>query len=741
MSALPAIASPLSAPLQTAEALGLECVSFEVAPGIAPSGKPPVRIFLGSEEAQQRAERVFLYAVQKLRDASRVYRVYLMKDLPGFERRAWRTGFTHYRFAIPELAGGSGRAIYNDVDQVYLADPAALLDLDLQGHGYAAVAANDTSVMLIDCARMLHWWNLEAARRHDKRALVQVPATQPGLWAPLDGAWNARDFEYRAGVSRLLHYTTLHLQPWHPTPEQYSYHPHPLGELWLGLEREADARGYQPFSAGLPSGAYRRLAGAGAAPRLPLAAQAVVTAERLEQLPPEDLPWFLDALFAQARKSVQVRVDLRQAMAPHDRPAPPRLALAAQWWRERLAAAAERRPAIGWQLDLVERSGRRRSYRYEPASGLPRLWVLLGAHEGDNRQLLALAEALGWPYEPRRLVFKPRSLLPAWLLGASLLRLDRGRSDPLAAPWPDVVLACGRRSAPVARWIGRCSAGASRLVQLGRPRAPLDAFDLVITTPQYGLPARANVVHNVLPLNRSGPPQTAGVAAAWRARLAPLPRPRIAVLVGGNSSSCELSEETARRLRERAHTLARERRGSLLIATSPRTPAAAADILLAESDVPGARYRWRSGDPENPYAVFLEQADELIVTADSASMLAEACATGRPVRYVPLPPPARPRRSSALVLGFLERQRRRVGERGTPRQQRRLGRWLDALIASGVVRRPRDLGALHEALRWTRRAQPIDDPDPSAVPAPDGDLQRTVDAVRRMLLRGRALQP
>jgi hypothetical protein len=58
--------------LQTAEALGIECVTFGVAEGIVPSGKPPVRIFLGTEEAQQRAERIFLYTIRKLRDPARV---------------------------------------------------------------------------------------------------------------------------------------------------------------------------------------------------------------------------------------------------------------------------------------------------------------------------------------------------------------------------------------------------------------------------------------------------------------------------------------------------------------------------------------------------------------------------------------------------------------------------------------------------------------------------------------------
>ncbi|MCC7082022.1 MAG: mitochondrial fission ELM1 family protein [Burkholderiales bacterium] len=722
--------------LQTAEALGVECLTFGVAPGVAPNGKPPVRIFLGTEEAQGRAERVFLYTVHKHRDAARVYQVYLMKELPGFDRRTWRTGFTQYRFAIPELAGGHGRAIYNDVDQIYLADPAALFDLDLKGCGYRAVAANDTSVMVMDCARMLPWWNVGAARASGKRELVDAPAAEPGLWGVLDGGWNARDFEYRRGASKLLHYTTLHLQPWRPTPGQYSYHPHPLASLWQHLEREADAMHYQPFTQAHPSAAYRRLLSAGQAPLLPAAGETVSVGENLERLPAQDRAWFLDAVFARAQAAVQLRVDVRAAITPADRAPVLRITAPAQWWREGLAQAAEHRPEVAWTLDLIERDGTR-SFHYQPPRGAPRVWVLLGRHEGDNRQLLALAEALGWPFETRRLDFKRHRILPNWLQGGSLAQLDRIRSESLGPPWPDLVLACGRRSAPVARWIGRRSAGTARLVHLGRPQAPLAAFDLVVTTPQYRLPGRDNVVYNVLPLNRTMSGASARAAASWAPRLEHLPRPWIALLVGGNSSSSELSTAVASRLRGQAEALARERGGSLLIATSPRTPPPAADIVLADSAVPGVRYRWRARDPDNPYALFLDRADELIVTGDSASMLAEACALGRPVHYVALPWPARRRRLALAALRLLAGRQDRLGERGTPKQQGRIGRWRDRLLAAGVLRPPRDLSALHEALRWSGLAQPLGEPG-SPLPGACDDLERTVAAVRRLLLSGRA---
>ena len=116
-----------------------------------------------------------------------------------------------------------------------------------------AVSAEDTSVMLLDCEQMARWWNHESASSSDKAKLLAGPAAEDGLWGPLDPHWNARDMEYEAGRSMCLHFTALHTQPWRPSPDQYSYHPHPLAELWHGLEREAEEAGFMAFTRERPS--------------------------------------------------------------------------------------------------------------------------------------------------------------------------------------------------------------------------------------------------------------------------------------------------------------------------------------------------------------------------------------------------------------------------------------------------------------------------------------------------------
>ena len=228
-----------------------ERLVLDVADGVAPSSKAPVRIFLGTEPAHYRAERVFIWSVEQNRDPARVYEIYLMKELAGFDRRRWLTGFTNYRFSIPHYAGGTGRAIWNDVDQAYLADPATLFDTDMGDHGFLAIAPGgrtDTAVMLMDCARMAPVWTLEGARHEHKNALIAKALAHPGLRGDLAPEWHARDEEYVPGRSKILHWTILHMQPWHPLPRLFVYQRNPVGEVWHDLKRSADRAGYQVFT-------------------------------------------------------------------------------------------------------------------------------------------------------------------------------------------------------------------------------------------------------------------------------------------------------------------------------------------------------------------------------------------------------------------------------------------------------------------------------------------------------------
>jgi hypothetical protein len=682
-----------------------------------PSDRPPVRIFVGTEPAQQRAERVFVWSIERVRDPSRVYEICLLQDLSGFRRRGWTTGFTNYRFAIPELAGRSGRALYNDVDQIYLSDPGELFDLPLGPHGFLAVAPDDPSVMLIDCARMAAVWTLEAARTRSKGELLREALAEPGRYGPLAPEWNARDGEYAPGRSKLLHYTTLHTQPWRPFPERFAYQASEQADVWHALEAEADAAGFRVFTRERPSERYRALG------RVP----------RLEETPAGDVFWRLDELFANA--GAELRLELA-CDAPARRGAAPGRARTATWWAERLERAASAHPGVRWEAELRTPDGRTRlrAGGPRPDGSPPRVWLLADDRGGNTTQSLGLAEALGWPYERKDLHPGPLSVLNNRVLGASLAGISIARSTPLEPPWPDLVIGAGRRTAPVALWIREQSRGLARLVHLGRKGGDdAERFDLVATPRYCELFAHPHRVETEMPLHGVVPAKLAAAADRWRERLSAYPSPRIAVLVGGDSGQYRMDAAQAQRLAESAGRMARERGGSVLATTSRRTGPAATEAFRAALG-PGP-FVHRAGDPgENPYLGLLALADVLVVTGDSESMLAEAAATGKPLVIFPLAV----RATFRLLRGprelVLARARAKpAGPRGTPRPQRGVARWCGWLIERGLVRPTRDLDRLHERLVERGLAQRIGEAAPQAPAQPLGDLDEVVQRVHRML--------
>ncbi len=206
------------------------------------------------------------------------------------------------------------------------------------------------------------------------------------------------------------------------------------------------------------------------------------------------------------------------------------------------------------------------------SAAAPRVWLLFGERRGDNAQVLALAQMLGWPYEIKQLRWQPDYDVDPAEAGVSLAGLDNAASDPLTPPWPDLVIGIGFRSAPISRWIAQ-QGGRVINIRLGRPRTELAPYDLVITTPQYGLPPAPNVRELPLPLVKANEGDVAKAVAHWRPAFERLPKPWIAVLLGGPTQHMAFDETVARSLARDLQSFAERTKGSLLITTSPRSPA------------------------------------------------------------------------------------------------------------------------------------------------------------------------
>lgn len=353
----------------------------------------------------------------------------------------------------------------------------------------------------------------------------------------------------------------------------------------------------------------------------------------------------------------------------------------------------------------------------------PRIWVVASDKAGDNAQVDAVVARLPWQVEYRRLYFKRPFVTGKPPFFASLYHVDKARSDRLEPPWPDVVITIGRRPAMAALWIRRQSGRRTRIVLFGRPKRQLDNFALVIVSAQFLVGAAANVLNISLPLMRADADRIARDGAAWQAHFAALPRPVIAVLVGGATQPFMFDADDAAELIRQARGYCGSE-GCLYITTSRRTAPAAVAALRANLAERDHLYCW--GDADNPYHGLLAHADGFVVTGDSMSMLTEVARLSRPLAIFAL-------RQRSRRPGWIERLQDYLKYRVLPRV--------------GFTAYPRDLTQIHRALyeagvavpageAFSSGVEPGDDParptrDDPARPTRD-DLARVVDAVAQV---------
>lgn len=262
------------------------------------------------------------------------------------------------------------------------------------------------------------------------------------------------------------------------------------------------------------------------------------------------------------------------------------------------------------------------------------VWALTDDRPGNNAQVLGVAQATDWPIQERAIRYTAWGWLPNLLRGASLVGLTDDSCTGLVAPWPDVVIAAGRRSAPVARWIKRQSGGKTKLVQIMFPgRAGAEDFD-VIAMPAHDANRQFETRPNVITITGAPSLITPEVlleeSARWKDRFDSLPRPFVAVIVGGATRRRPFSQVDAFELGQRVAALAKSVGGSVLLTTSRRTGQSAEAAMLQSIPEPRHVFLW-GNDGDNPYRGYLALADAIVVTGDSVSMCAEACATETPV--------------------------------------------------------------------------------------------------------------
>jgi uncharacterized protein len=256
-----------------------------------------------------------------------------------------------------------------------------------------------------------------------------------------------------------------------------------------------------------------------------------------------------------------------------------------------------------------------------------RVLVLGSGRIGHEVNALGVVAALGAPYEMRRI--EPRALFSRLAPFGPIDPKDRPgvAGSVFEGLLPDIVIASGRVTVPYIRALKRANGGRVFTVFLQDPRYARGEMDL-IWIPEHDSYRGPNVITTLTSPHPFSPARIAAARAEPDPRLASLPGPRCAIVLGGPSGAQRFTSADFARMAEATRAIVAQ--GYSVMATpSRRTPPR---LLASVREGLGSRpgFVW-DGEGDNPYLAILALADALLVTGDSANMVGEATATGAPV--------------------------------------------------------------------------------------------------------------
>ncbi len=276
---------------------------------------------------------------------------------------------------------------------------------------------------------------------------------------------------------------------------------------------------------------------------------------------------------------------------------------------------------------------------------------------GMQSQALGLAEALfttegfGLPQGFEIALRAPQKWLPMHPAFASLSALTPDTLAPMQGqPWPDLLIASGRKAAFAALAIKKASGGKTRTVLTQDPRSNPRNWDLLVV-PEHDRVRGPNVLLTHGALHRVTQFKLDSAAQSFRDEFAQIPSPRVAVLVGGSNRNYTLDEDWMHDFVAQLRNMVQRSGCGILATVSRRTGEAETNILRGGlASLPAVLW---DGKGPNPYFGFLGLADIIVVTCESISMISEACSTGKPVLVARLP--GRSRRFELFYDSLLRR--------------------------------------------------------------------------------------
>lgn len=212
--------------------------------------------------------------------------------------------------------------------------------------------------------------------------------------------------------------------------------------------------------------------------------------------------------------------------------------------------------------------------------------------------------------------------------------------------WPDILISCGRRSSALSIAIGKKSKGKTYRVHVQNPQTPTSYFDLVASMKHDALKG-PNVIDTKTALHKLDRQTLEQEKANWQSiwqskNLIPPQSPQqnehtpiLGVCLGGKNKKFGFDETSLSNLIDCLENARQNHNATILLTPSSRTEPFVKTTLDAHFKSDEKVWIWNQ-EGENPYFGILANADHLLITADSVSMISEGLFTGTPVHILPL---------------------------------------------------------------------------------------------------------
>jgi mitochondrial fission protein ELM1 len=194
-------------------------------------------------------------------------------------------------------------------------------------------------------------------------------------------------------------------------------------------------------------------------------------------------------------------------------------------------------------------------------------WIVSGGLIGHEINCRGVAVALGLEAQLRRIT--PRLLFAAFAPFGPIdpREASHRAGSPLSPPFPDILIASGRRAVPYVRHIKRASQGHTFTIFMQNPRTGPKAADVIWVAEHDGLRGE-NVIVTLTSPHIVRPSALAAARAAPDPRLAKLPHPRVGMILGGNSVNHRFTQANADALASLTAAILRDGKG-LMVTPSP----------------------------------------------------------------------------------------------------------------------------------------------------------------------------